>query len=108
MLLTVACMLVSMEQLKKEDVEGILLTMVDMRNVYTRDMIVKVHEIYGEDPNVGTFESYIPRSVRAEESSAEGLSIFKTRPDCKIAMAYTSVAKEMMENGREEETRTED
>ena len=89
-------------------VEGILLTMVDMRNVYTRDMIVKVHEIYGDDPNVGTFESYIPRSVRAEETSAEGVSIFKTRPDCKIAMAYTSVAKEMMENGGEEETRTED
>ena len=75
-------------------VEGILLTMVDMRNVFTRDMIVRMHETYGTDPNVGTFETYIPRSVRAEETSAEGLSIFKTRPDCKVAMAYTGVAKE--------------
>lgn len=88
-------------------VEGILLTMVDMRNVFTRDMIVRMHETYGTDPNVGTFETYIPRSVRAEETSAEGFSIFKTRPDCKVAMAYTGVAKEVIGHGGEEETGTE-
>lgn len=73
---------------KKLTVEGILLTMVDMRTVYARDMIVKVHETYGMDPKVGTFETYIPRSVRAEETASEGVSIFVHRPDCKIAMAY--------------------
>ncbi|MCI5529496.1 MAG: AAA family ATPase [Blautia sp.] len=89
-------------------VEGILLTMVDMRTVYTRDMIVKVHEIYGQDPKVGTFAGYIPRSVRAEETCSEGVSIFKYRPDCKIARAYLGVAKEVLDHDAEEETRGED
>lgn len=93
---------------RKLHVEGILLTMVDMRNTYTRDMIAKVHETYGEDPNVGTFATYIPRSVRAEETCAEGVSIFKTRPGCKIAIAYRGLAKEVVENDGEEETWTED
>ncbi len=93
---------------RKLHVEGILLTMVDMRQVYTRDMIVKVHETYGEDPNVGTFETYIPRSVRAEETCAEGVSIFKSRPDCKIALAYKGLAKEVMDHDAEAETSGED
>lgn len=93
---------------RKLHVEGILLTMVDMRTVYTRDMIIKVHETYGENPNVGTFATYIPRSVRAEETCAEGVSIFKTRPECKIALAYTSLAREVMEHDAEAETGTED
>ena len=90
---------------KKLQVEGILLTMVDMRTVYARDMIVKVHETYGMNPKVGTFETYIPRSVRAEETSSEGVSIFEHRPDCKIARAYQSLAKEVVAHGTEEETR---
>lgn len=90
---------------RKLHVEGSLLTMVDMRNIYTRDMIAQVHETYGEDPNVGTFATYIPRSVRAEETCAEGVSIFRTRPGCKIAIAYRGLAKEVMEHDREEETR---
>ena len=85
-----------------------MLTMVDMRTVYTRDMIVKVHEIYGQDPKVGTFAGYIPRSVRAEETCSEGVSIFKYRPDCKIARAYLGVAKEVLDHDAEEETRGED
>ncbi len=92
---------------RKLRVEGILLTMVDMRTLYTREMIMKVHETYGMDPNVGTFETYIPRSVRAEETCAEGVSIFKTRPDCKIALAYAGLAKEVLAHDAEE-TRGED
>ena len=80
---------------RKLKVEGILLTMVDMRNVYTRDMIVRMHETYGVDPNVGTFETYIPRSIRAEETCAESVSIFRSRPECKIALAYMGMAKEV-------------
>ena len=93
---------------RKLEIEGILLTMVDMRTAYARDMIVKVHETYGTNPQVGTFETYIPRSVRAEETCAEGVSIFEHRPDCKIARAYQSLAKEVLEHGSEEETRGED
>lgn len=81
---------------KKLKIRGILLTMVDLRTLYARDMIARVHETYGSNPQVGTFETYIPRSVRAEETSAEGVSIFNYRPDCKIARAYQSLAKEVL------------
>lgn len=93
---------------KKLEVEGILLTMVDMRTVYAKDMIVKVHETYGMNPKVGTFETYIPRSVRAEETCSEGVSIFEHRPDCKIARAYQSLAEEVLSHGAAETTWTED
>lgn len=89
------------------EIEGILLTMVDLRTVYAKDMIVKVHETYGMNPDVGTFETYIPRSVRAEETCAEGHSIFSYRPDCKIARAYQSLAKEVMDYDAEAEIGTE-
>lgn len=56
----------------------------------------------------GTFATYIPRSVRAEETCAESVSIFRTRPECKIALAYTSLAREVMEHDAEAETETED
>lgn len=90
------------------EVEGVLLTMVDLRNNYTKDMIFEIHDMYGNKSAVGTFGTYIPRSVRAEETSAQGVSIFKSRPECKIAEAYKGVAMEVISHEREEETWTED
>lgn len=86
---------------KKLQIEGILMTMVDFRTTYAKDIFVKVHETYSE--KVGTFETYIPLSVRAAETSAEGHSIFKYCPEGKIAMAYESLTKEVLEH--EEQTR---
>lgn len=88
-------------------IEGILLTVVDLRTNYAKDIIATVHETYGMDENVGTFATHIPRSVRAEEACAEGVSIYKYRPDCKIARAYMNVAKEVLVNEREEASWTE-
>ena len=56
------------------EIEGILLTMVNRRTNYARDIIAKLHEAYGD--RVKIFDSIIPTSVRAEEISAEGISIF--------------------------------
>ena len=52
---------------KKLSIEGILMTMVDFRTVYAKDIFVRVHETYSD--KVGTFETYIPLSVRAAETS---------------------------------------
>lgn len=73
---------------RKLNIEGILLTMVDLRTVYTRDMMKLILKTYGSGTGVGVFESFIPYSVRAAESSAEGISIFKHDPDGKVAGAY--------------------
>ena len=81
---------------KKLKIEGILLTMVDLRTVYARDMMNVVLKTYGNGSGVGVFESYIPFSVRAAESSAEGISIFKHDPDGKVAAAYSDLGRELM------------
>ena len=85
------------KQLNKNlKIEGILLTMVDLRTVYARDMMNVVLRIYGYGSGAGVFESFIPYSVRAAESSAEGISIFKHDPDGKVAAAYSDLGRELM------------
>lgn len=58
----------------KLEVEGILLTMVDNRTNYARDITALLIETYGS--RVRIFENSIPMSVRAAETSAEGVSIY--------------------------------
>lgn len=81
---------------KKLKVEGILMTMVDFRTTYAKDIFFKVHEAYSE--SVGTFETYIPLSVRAAETSAEGKSIYEHCGEGKVALAYESLTKEVLEH----------
>ena len=59
----------------------------------------KVHKTYSE--SIGTFETYIPISVKAAETSAEGISIFEHCGNGKVAMAYESLTKEFLENNGE-------
>jgi chromosome partitioning protein len=42
------------------------------------------------------FETEIPRSVRAAETSAEGKSIFAYDPSGKVAEAYSSLTQEVL------------
>ena len=57
---------------RKLAIEGILLTMVDFRTNYARDIASRVHTTYGSQIEV--FENVIPMSVKAAETSAEGKS----------------------------------
>ncbi|MBO5599268.1 MAG: ParA family protein, partial [Oribacterium sp.] len=57
---------------QKLEIEGILLTMVDSRTNYARDITALLMENYGS--RVRIFENCIPMSVRAAETSAEGIS----------------------------------
>ncbi len=59
----------------KLEIEGILLTMVDNRTNYARDITALLIETYGS--RVRIFENSIPMSVRAAETSAEGISIYE-------------------------------
>lgn len=82
----------------KLEIEGILLTMVDSRTNYSRDITALLVENYGK--NVRIFKNSIPMSVRAAETSAEGVSIYQHDPKGKVAGAYQSLTKEVLENGR--------
>ena len=72
-------------------IEGILLTMVDSRTNYSKDISNLIRENYGGKLKV--YKTDIPRSVRAEEISAEGTSIFKHDPKGKVADAYRVLTK---------------
>ena len=79
-------------------IEGILLTMVDSRTNYARDISALLIEAYGS--RVRIFENSIPMSVRAAETSAEGVSIYRHDPKGKVAGAYQSLTKEVLDNGQ--------
>jgi len=75
------------------DFEGILITMVNNRTNYAKDIISLLHNEYGD--KIKVFDTYIPRSVKQEESSVVGKSIYKYASSSKIAQAYKKVTGEI-------------
>ena len=78
----------------KLEIEGILLTMVDNRTNYAKDISALLIENYGS--KVRIFQNSIPISVRAAEISAEGVSIYRHDPKGKVASAYQSLTEEVL------------
>ena len=72
-------------------IDGILLTMVDGRSNFTKDIIQLIKDAYGESINI--FKEHIPCSIRAVESSAQGISIYKYDPTGKVATAYSALTE---------------
>lgn len=81
---------------RKLKIEGILLTMVDYRTNYAKDITEKVKKAYGS--SVKIFENAIPLSIKAAEATAEGISIYKHCPKGKVAMAYKGLTMEVLSN----------
>ena len=80
----------------KLEIEGILLTMVDSRTNYAKDIIAEVNEVYGK--SIPVFPIQIPVSVRATETSAMSKSIFEYDPKGKVAAAYSTLTEVVMKN----------
>ena len=80
----------------KLKVEGILLTMVDTRTNSAKEVTNAIREAYGA--KIPVFQTSIPRSVRAAETSSVGVSIFKHDPRGKVAEAYQKLTKEVLDN----------
>ena len=79
----------------KLSVEGILLTMTQSRTNFSKEITGLLKETYGR--NIYIFQSEIPYSIKGAEMSAYGKSIISFEPNGKIAKAYESLAKEVME-----------
>ena len=77
-------------------IEGILLTMVAARTNDAKDISQLIRDIYGG--KIRVYDTDIPRSVRAAEISAEGKSIFAHDPKGKVAEAYKTLTKEVIQN----------
>ena len=75
-------------------IEGMVMTMVDMRSNYTKDILEALESTYGE--TIGIFDSRIPMSVRAAETSAEGKSIYIHDPKGKVARSYEELTEEVL------------
>lgn len=76
-------------------IEGIVFTMVDERTNIVKDTEKAVIEQYGSYVHV--FSSHIPFSVKAIESTTEGVPVFDYAPKSKLALAYSSLADEVIE-----------
>ena len=75
-------------------IDGVLLTMVDGRTNNAKEISSIIRENYGG--KIKVFDTEIPRSVRAEEISAEGKSIFRHDPGGKVAESYMKLTKEVL------------
>ena len=73
---------------------GILLTMVDKRTSFTKEIIGMIKAAYGE--HIRIFRDHIPHSIRAVEASETGNSIFIHDPNGKVAAAYASFTEEVL------------
>ena len=80
----------------KLEVEGILLTMVDNRTNYAKEIVSEVNEVYGK--SLPVFPIEIPLSIRASETSAMSKSIFEYDPKGKVAKAYSELTSIVMKN----------
>lgn len=78
----------------KLQIDGILLTMVDSRTNYAKEISALLRDTYGG--KIKVFATDIPHSVRAAEISAEGKSIFAHDPGGKVSEAYQELTKEVL------------
>lgn len=78
----------------KLSIRGIVVTMADMRTNYAKEIVELLHNTY--DGHIRIFESIIPLSVRAAETSAEGKSIYLHDPSGRVAKAYNELTKEVL------------
>ena len=76
------------------EIEGILMTMVDGRTNYAKEIMQLLSEGYGDQ--IRFFKNNIPLSVRAAEISAIGVSIYEHDPKGRVAEAYRSLTKEVL------------
>jgi len=80
-------------------IEGVLITLANMRTNLARNTIAIIQESYGG--KVRIFTHPIPYSTKVKEASASGKSIFAYEPKGNAAFAYEQLVKEVERNGRQ-------
>jgi len=84
-------------------IDGVLLTMVDSRTNNAKTIINSLRQT---GDNLRIFDSEIPFSVRAAETSIEGKSIFAHDETGKVAGAYEQLTKEVLDNEQRQNYRS--
>ena len=87
----------------KLTIDGVLLTMVDNRTNFAKDISFILRRDYGDKLRV--FQTEIPLSIRAAETSAQGKSIYAFDPHGIAAKAYQAFTKEVQDIGEKQRKR---
>ena len=82
-------------------IDGVLITMVDNRTNFAKEISSLLRENYGDKLRV--FKTEIPLAIKAAETSAEGKSIYLHDVRSKAAVAYEALTKEVMSGGKQRE-----
>ena len=82
------------------NIDGVLLTLADMRTNLARATAEELRETYG--PVVKIYDTVIPVGVRAAETSVVGKSIYAHDKSSTVAKAYESFVKEVMDDAKSE------
>ena len=91
-------------QINKElKVGGILLTLVDSRTKLPNTIKQELEKNYGNI--VKLYDTHIPCAIKTAESTSKGKSIFAYDKSSKVAQAYSSFAKEVLQDDEREKRR---
>ncbi len=80
-------------------IEGIVMTMYDMRTNLSQQVVQQVVQYFGEN----VYETLIPRSVRLSESPSHGKPIIEYDRNSTGAAAYRQLAREFLDRRRQKE-----
>lgn len=86
-------------------VDGVLLTLADMRTNFARATADSLKQNYGR--NVKIFQTVIPVSVKAAETSAAGQSIYRYDKNGAAAKAYETFTGEVVRSGEKQRNQHE-
>lgn len=81
---------------RKLSILGILLTKVDRRTNFAKDIEKQIREVYGDKVHI--FAHCIPMSVRAAETTVEGKSIYAYDPKGIVAEGYRLLTGEVLDD----------
>jgi chromosome partitioning protein len=77
------------------DIFGVVMTMYDVRTTLSKQVVEEVRAYFGDKG----FESIIPRNVKLSEAPSHGLPINMYAPTSKGAVAYGTLADEVIAHG---------
>jgi len=80
-------------------IEGVLITLANMRTNLAKNTLAIIQEAYGG--SIRIFQHPIPYSTKVKEASAAGKSIFAYEPKGSAAYAYEKLVREVERNGRQ-------
>lgn len=84
-------------------VDGVLMTLVDNRTAFAREVPEIIKQSYGD--NLKIYDSKIPMRIKAAETAARGVSIFSYDPRSEVAKNYDSLAREVIYDAKREKAK---